>query len=251
MKVPRALDWLTARPIAHRGLHDAARGIVENTAGAVEAALAGGYGIEVDVQISADGEAMVHHDAVLGRLTEGEGRLDQLTSAELKRVKFRESKERMLSLGDLCDLVGGRGALLPELKSRFDGDSRLAERVATLLSGYNAPVAPMSFDPLQLQVLRQKAPGLPRGIVAAKYKPHPYWDQMPPRLRYNMGSLLPAVSARPQFVAYMVDNLPALAPGIARHILCLPLIAWVVRTEAERQRAARYADQIVFEGFRP
>src|SRR6185312_16975411 len=98
---------------------------------------------------------------------------------------------------------------------------------------------------------RQKAPGLPRGIVAAKYKPHPYWDQMPPRLRYNMGSLLPAVSARPQFVAYMVDNLPALAPGIARHILCLPLIAWVVRTEAERQRAARYADQIVFEGFRP
>ena len=74
-----SLDWLIARPIAHRGLHDAARGVIENTAGAVRAAIAGGYGIEVDVQVSADGEAMVHHDDVLGRLTEGEGRLDEFT----------------------------------------------------------------------------------------------------------------------------------------------------------------------------
>jgi len=251
VKVHRALDWLTAKPIAHRGLHDAALGIVENAAGAVQAALAAGYGVEVDLQISADGEAMVHHDAALGRLTEGDSRLDQLTSTELKHVKFRGSPERMLSLGDLCDLVDGRVALLPELKSRFDGDSRLAERVAALLSAYKGPVAPMSFDPLQLQVLRQKAPSLPRGIVAAKYKPHPYWDQMPPRLRYNMGSLLPAASARPQFVAYMADNLPAVAPWIARHILCLPLVTWVVRSKAEQQRAMRYADQIIFEGFRP
>jgi glycerophosphoryl diester phosphodiesterase len=249
--VRRTLDWLTAKPIAHRGLHDTANGTLENTAGAVNAALAAGYSIEVDLQISADGEAMVHHDAVLGRLNEGEGRLNQLTSAQLKRVEFRGSAERMLALGDLCDLIGGRAALLPELKSRFDGDRRLAERVAALLSGYKGPVAPMSFDPLQLQVLRQKAPRLACGIVAAKYKPHPYWDLMPPRLRYGMGSLLPAIPARPQFVAYMFDNLPALAPWIARHILCLPLIAWVVRTEAERQRAARYADQIIFEGIRP
>ena len=74
-----ALDWLTARPIAHRGLHDAAHGVIENTAGAVRAAIAAGYGIEIDLQISGDGEAMVHHDDVLGRLTEGEGRLDRLT----------------------------------------------------------------------------------------------------------------------------------------------------------------------------
>jgi glycerophosphoryl diester phosphodiesterase len=249
--VLHAYNWLTAKPIAHRGLHDAGNGIVENTAGAVQAALAAGYGVEVDLQISADGEAMVYHDAVLGRITEGESRLDQLTSAQLKRVKFRESGERMLTLAELCDLIGGRTVLLPELKSRFDGDDRLAARVAALLSGYKGPVAPMSFDPVQLQILRQKAPKLPRGIVAARYKPHPYWDQMPPRLRYGMGSLLPSAPARPQFVAYMNDNLPALAPWLARHILCLPLIAWVVRTQAQRQLAARYADQVIFEGFRP
>ena len=98
-----SLDWLIARPFAHRGLHDAALGIIENTAGAVRAAIAGDYGIEIDLQISADGEAMVHHDDVLGRLTEGDGRLDSLTAAELKRVAFRGSDERMMTLGELCD----------------------------------------------------------------------------------------------------------------------------------------------------
>jgi glycerophosphoryl diester phosphodiesterase len=249
--VTKALDWLTARPIAHRGLHDAATGIIENTAAAVRAALAAGYGIEVDLQISADGEAMVHHDAVLGRLTDGEGRLDQLTAAELKRIPFHSSPERMLTLGDLCDLVDRRGTVLLELKSRFDGDSRLPARVASLLSAYGGPVAPMSFDPMQLHVLRQKAPRLLRGIVAAQYRPHPYWDQMPPWLRYGMGSLLPALTARPSFVAYAVDNLPAFAPLFARHILRLPLMTWVVRTEGERRRAAQWADQIIFEGLRP
>jgi glycerophosphoryl diester phosphodiesterase len=248
---PIALDWLTARPIAHRGLHDSENGITENTAAAARAAIAAGYGIEVDLQVSADGEAMVHHDAELGRLTDGEGRLDQTSAAALKRVAFRGGNERMLTLGELCDLVGGRVALLPELKSRFDGDGRLPGRVATVLGGYRGPAAPMSFDPRQLQVLRQKAPRLPRGIVAAQYRPHPYWDQMPPWLRYGMGSLLPALTARPHFVAYAVDNLPALAPTLARHILRLPLLTWVVRTDIERRRAWRWADQMIFESFRP
>ena len=245
------LDWLTARPIAHRGLHDATRGLIENTAGAVRAAIDGGYGIEVDLQISADGEAFVHHDDALGRLTEGEGRLDQLSAAALRRVNFRGSDERMLTLGELCDLVGGRATLVLELKSRFDGDERLPARVAGVLAGYRGPVAPMSFDPMQLAALRRKAPSLLRGIVAAKYRPHPYWDQMPSWLRHGMGTLLPALTARPHFVAYAFDNLPAAAPAFARHVLCLPLLTWVVRDEAEHERARHFADQIIFEGFRP
>ena len=247
-----SLDWLTAKPIAHRGLHDAALGLIENTAGAARAAVAAGYGIEVDLQISADGEAMVHHDAELGRLTEGKDRLDQLSAAALKRVTFRGSDERMMTLGELCELVDGRVPMLLELKSRFDGDGGLPLRVAAVLAGYGGPVAPMSFDPMQLSWLRQKAPRLPRGIVAAKYRPHAYWDQMPMWLRYGMGSLLPAaLTARPHFVAYGFNDLPALAPWLARHVLCLPLMTWVVRSEADRQRALRSADQIIFEGFRP
>jgi glycerophosphoryl diester phosphodiesterase len=246
-----SLDWLIARPIAHRGLHDAAHGVIENTAGAVRAAIAGNYGIEVDLQSSADGEAMVHHDDVLGRLTEGDGRLDSFTAAALKRVAFRNSDERMMTLGDLCDLVGGRVTMLIELKSRFDGDGRLPARVAEVLGGYQGPAAPMSFDPAQLALLGQKNPRLVRGIIAAKYRPHPYWDLMPPWMRHGMGYLVTALTARPQFVAYAVADLPALAPLFARHVLSMPLLTWAVRTPAERQCAARWADQMIFEGFRP
>ena len=246
-----ALDWLVARPIAHRGLHDAARGVVENTAAAVQAALAAGYGLEIDVQITADGEAIVHHDDVLGRLTQGEGRLDKFTAAELRRIPFRDTLERMMTLGELCDLVGERAAMLVELKSRFDGDGRLPARVAMVLAAYRGPVAPMSFDAEQLRLLRDKAPHLPRGIVAAKYRPDPDWDRMPPWRRYGMGSLLPALTARPHFVAYAVGDLPAIGPLFARHVFGLPLLTWAVRTSRERERAARWADQIIFEGFLP
>ena len=84
----RAPDWLTARPVAHRGLHDRGRGIVENMPGAFAAAVAGNFGIETDLQLTADGEAMVHHDDVLGRLTEGSGALLDMTAAQLKQVAF-------------------------------------------------------------------------------------------------------------------------------------------------------------------
>jgi glycerophosphoryl diester phosphodiesterase len=232
--VRRSLDWL-----------------IENTASAVRAAIAANYGVEVDVQVTADGEAMVHHDDVLGRLTEGEGRLDQHTAAELKRVPFRGTDDHMMTLGDLCDLVGGRITMLIELKSRFDGDGRLPTRVAEVLGGYRGPVAPISFDPGQLTVLQQKAPELVRGIIAAKYRPHPYWDLMPAWMRLGMGYLVTALTAQPQFVAYAVADLPALAPLFARHVLGMPLLTWAVRTPSERQRAARWADQMIFEGFRP
>src|SRR6516165_5123027 len=107
-----ASDWLTARPIAHRGLHDAAHGIIENTPSAVAAAVADNYGIEVDLQLSRDGEAMVHHDDALGRLTEGSAPLVALSAAELKRVAFRATADRMMTLGDLCDLVAARVTLV-------------------------------------------------------------------------------------------------------------------------------------------
>ena len=103
-----APDWLTARPVAHRGLHDRARGIVENMPSAVTAAIAGNFAIEVDIQLSADGEAMVHHDYVLGRLTDGQGELLNLTAAQLQQVPFKDTTERMMTLGDLCDLAAGR-----------------------------------------------------------------------------------------------------------------------------------------------
>ena len=247
----RAPDWLTARPVAHRGLHDRARGIIENMPGAVTAAIAGNFSIEVDIQLSADGEAMVHHDDALGRLTEGSGALRSLTAAELKAVAFKDTSERMMSLGDLCALVAGRVALVIEVKSHFDGDRQLVRRMSQVLAGYRGPVAGMSFDPDQVVALRELMPKLVRGIVAERRYTEADWPEASPTQRRDMTHLRHALRSRPQFVAYWVNELPAVAPWIARHIFGLPLLTWTVRTPEQRQRAARHADQMIFEGFIP
>src|SRR6476619_70653 len=141
------LDWLIARPVAHRGLHDAQKGVIENTPSAFLAAIAGGYGIECDLQVSADGEAMVHHDDVLGRLTDGTGRLKTVAAAALKRVGLNTTRDRMITLGQTCD------------------------RAAEVLSGYRGRAALMSFYPEQTAALHAMAPLLPRGIVAERRYP--------------------------------------------------------------------------------
>jgi len=247
----RAPGWLTARPVAHRGLHDRARGIIENMPGAVSAAIAGNFAVEVDIQLAADGEAMVHHDDELGRLTDGTGALRSLTAAELKQIAFKDTGERMMTLGDLCDLTAGRVPLVIEVKSRFDGDRILVNRMADVLAGYRGPAAGMSFDPDQVIALRELAPKLPRGIVAERDYSEADWPEATPAQRRGMLHLGHAFRTRPHFVAYCVDDLPAAAPWIARRVFGLPLLTWTVRTPEQRQRAARHADQMIFEGFRP
>jgi glycerophosphoryl diester phosphodiesterase len=245
------LDWLTARPVAHRGLHDAAAGIIENTPSAFAAAIAGGFAIECDVQLSADGEAMVHHDDALGRLTEGSAALATQTAADLKQVPFRATADRMLDLRGLCDLVAGRVPLIVEIKSQFDGDTRLTARVASVLQTYAGPVAAMSFDPAQVAALRALAPYLPRGIVAERHYDEADWGPLPAALRRRMAHLLHLPETQPHFIAYAVNDLPALAPWLARGIFGLKLLTWTVRTPEQRQRAAKWADQVIFEGWRP
>jgi glycerophosphoryl diester phosphodiesterase len=247
----RAPDWLTARPVAHRGLHDRARGIIENMPGAAQAAVSGNFAIECDIQLTADGEAMVHHDDELGRLTEGSGALLGKSAAELKAVKFKDTSERMMSLGDLCALVNGRVPLVIEVKSHFDGDRKLVKRMAEVLSSYDGPAVGMSFDPDQVEALRELIPSRPRGIVAERHYTEADWPQASPAQRRGMTHLRHFFRTRPDFVAYWVDELPTAAPWIARNIFGCPLLTWTVRTPEQRKRAARYADQMIFEGLLP
>jgi glycerophosphoryl diester phosphodiesterase len=246
-----APSWLTARPVAHRGLHDAARGIIENMPGAAQAAVAGNFAIECDIQLTSDGEAMVHHDDELGRLTEGSGALVAKTAAELKAVSFRNTPERMMTLADLCALVAGRVPLVIEVKSHFDGDRKLVTRMAEVLKSYDGPAAGMSFDPDQVMALRELIPQRPRGIVAERYYIAEEWPDAAPAQRREMTHLSHFFRTQPDFVAYWVDELPSPAPWIARNIFGRPLLTWTVRTPAQRARAARHADQMIFEGFLP
>jgi glycerophosphoryl diester phosphodiesterase len=194
---------------------------------------------------------MVHHDDALGRLTEGSGALLDLTAAQLREVTFKETAERMMSLGDLCALVGGRVPLIIEVKSHFDGDRKLVTRMAQVLATYGGPAAGMSFDPDQVMALQALMPQLPRGIVAQREYTAADWPEATPAERRGMLHLRHAFRTRPHFVSYRVDDLPAPAPWIARNIFSCALLTWTVRTPAQRERTARHADQMTFEGFRP
>jgi glycerophosphoryl diester phosphodiesterase len=242
------LDWLVSRPVAHRGLHG--NGIVENTLAAAAAAVAAGYAIEVDLHLSADEEVVVFHDDTLDRLTTGTGPVSAHTLAQLQHVSFKSGNERIPALSELLELVGGRTPLLLELKTDRSGNAPLAGTVAALLESYAGPVAAMSFDPRLLVELRKRAPGLPRGIVAERYYRHPEY-RLSAWQRFYLGNLLHLFETKPHFVAYWVADLPATAPLLARYALGMPLLTWTVRTEAERTRARRWADQMIFEGFRP
>ncbi len=243
------LDWLTARPVAHRGLHDAANGVIENTPSAFAAAMAGNYAIECDLQLSADGEAMVFHDETLDRLTAAHGALASRNSEELKAISFKNTADRMLTLSELCELVAGRVTLLIEIKSHYDGDTRLAARTCQVLQGYAGPVAAMSFDPVLVSALRTLAPGMPRGLVAENRRPKD--SGVESGLGSAWSYLREAVRSRPHFLAWSVRNLPSAAPLIGRYVLGLPLLTWTVRSEQQRKTARRYASQMIFEGFRP
>jgi glycerophosphoryl diester phosphodiesterase len=123
--------------------------------------------------------------------------------------------------------------------------------MAEVLTSYSGPVAGMSFDPDQVVALREMLPELPRGIVAQRHYTETDWPEATPAQRTGMRHLKQALHTRPHFVAYWVNDLPAPAPWIARHIFGLPLLTWTVRTAEQRTRAGRYADQMIFEGFRP
>ena len=243
------LDWLSARTIAHRGLHGG--GLLENTLGAAVAAIAGNYGIEVDLQLCADGEVAVFHDNTLERLTNGSGPLAARTLAELKALSLRASNERIPTLQELLARVEGRTPLVLELKSQWNGDDRLAARVADVLMSYAGPVAAMSFDPDLVAALTEHAPGLPRGIVAERHFRKRDWPQLSLPRRLALGRLLHIYATKPHFIAYRVEDLPALAPLFCRHVWSMPILTWTVRSEAQRRRARWWANQVIFEGFRP
>lgn len=219
--------------------------------GAVQAAISGNFSIEVDIQLSADGEAMVHHDHALGRLTEATGPVVAKTAAELKAVKFKDTPERMMSLIDLCAIVAGRVPLVIEVKSRFDGDRKLVTRMAEVLASYQGQAVGMSFDPDQVLALREVLPSRPRGIVAQRSYEDEYWADLTPQQRDSMLYLRHGFRTQPHFVTFKVDHLPAPAPWIARNVFGCALLGWTVRTPEQRKRVGQYADQMIFEGFVP
>ncbi len=228
---------------------------MENTLGAAEGAVAHKAAIECDVQASADGEAMVFHDATLDRLTLSSGLLSQKTTQELQGISYRASPERIPTLVELLQRVAGRTPVICEIKSAFDGDMRLAERVARIAANYSGPLALKSFDPAIIAHFRGGAnpPGpqgspCPLGIVAEASYDGEYWSALSAEQKIRLANFLHYRETKPDFLSYCVDDLPNATPFLLRTLNATPVMAWTVRTQAQRQAAAQWADQIIFEG---
>lgn len=243
------LDWLTARPVAHRGLHDASKGVIENTLSAARAAIDGGYPIELDVQPDRDLEPVVFHDDTLDRLTTGSGPVSARSAVELAGVAFKGTADRIPTLRDFLEAVGDRVPVIVEVKTDWTGMSDFCRRVADVVGTYRGRTAVMSFDSGSVDAFRRMAPALPRGIVAESFREEPP-EGLAGMDRLKLRHLLHAGHTKPHFVAYYVNDLPAVAPLALRWVFGLPLLTWTVRTEPQRRRGRRWADQIIFEGFR-
>ncbi len=247
----KAPAWMTARPIAHRGLHVAANGIIENSPSAALAAISHGFGVECDVQLTSDGEAVVFHDFELERLTTATGRVDQMTAEALGRLTMRGTADTIMPLADFIGLVAGRVPLVVEIKSRFDGDLRLTRRVADIVKGSTSPLVLKSFDPEVVAALHDLTPDHARGIVAMQDYSYPDYETCSANEKRAMANLLHFMTSRPDFISWRVRDLPSAAPYLCRAALGLPVITWTVRTQEDRALATAHADQMVFEGFVP
>ncbi len=243
------------RPIAHRGLHNAKAGIIENTAPAFKAAIAKGYGIELDLRPASDATPIVFHDLELARLIDAPGRIDQYKPKDLVKLKYKTSKTKAnpLTFGELLDLVGGRVPILAEIKSEWAApDPVFLAAIADVAKRYKGPLALMSFDPAMMAGIRSLAPKIPRGIVSGIYKGDGWWlDQLDPERADRLSHLIESASAAPDFYAYHVKDLPTPVTRFVREALRLPLFTWTVRSSIDLETAHAYADAPIFEGLTP
>jgi glycerophosphoryl diester phosphodiesterase len=240
-------------PLAHRALHDRTRGRPENSRAAVAAAVAAGYGIECDVQLSADGRAMVFHDEALDRLTPETGPLRARRAADLARIPLRDGDEGIPTLAEVLALVAGKVALLIEIKDQ-DGAmgpavGELEAGVACDLAGYPGPVAAMSFNPHAVAAFGRAAPAVPRGLTTSAYRPGD-WPDLPPATCDRLRAIPDYDRIGAAFISHEACDLgrPRVAElkagGAA--ILC-----WTIRSPEAEAAARRVAHNVTFEGYLP
>jgi glycerophosphoryl diester phosphodiesterase len=243
----RDLNWLLAKPIAHRGLHDKTR--VENTESAFSAAMKHDYAIECDLQITKDGEAVVFHDDDVDRLLDAKGRVKNHNVRELKALKFKSSQDRVQTLAELLEQINGRCTLVIELKSHWDHDETLTLRALEILKNYTGPYALMSFDPEMVACIAERSPQTLRGITADRVVDS-YYQPLSLARRIAMRNFEHLPQTKPHFISYDFKALP-FSPVTEIRNAGYPVITWTIESEEQAAIARRYSDQITFQGYRP
>ncbi len=244
-------ELFLTRPIAHRALHDSDAGRPENSRAAIEAAIEAGYGIEIDLQLSRDAQAMVFHDYGLGRLTSEKGLVVERVADALGRITLLGGSEGIPTLSDVLTLVAGRKPLLIELKDQHGEmgvtDGALERAVARTLEGYDGPVALMSFNPNMVAALSELCPHLPRGLVTCGYDPED-WKGLSAETMDHLRDIPDFDRAGCSFISHHAIDLDrprvqALRAGGA------PVLCWTIRSPKEEAVARMLSDNITFEGY--
>ncbi|AJE45274.1 Glycerophosphoryl diester phosphodiesterase [Celeribacter indicus] len=251
--MPALPEPFLARPIAHRALHDGNVTRAENNLRAIDAAIAGRYGIEIDLQLSQDGVAMVFHDYALDRLTDARGPIAQRDAAALGALRFGTGEVGIPTLSEVLARVDGRAPLLIELK---DQDGAMGPKIGALeaataraLDGYGGPVALMSFNPHSVVRLADLCPGIPRGLTTGGWADEDDWP-VPAARRAELREIPDYARTGAAFISHQWTDLGRPRVGELKaqgaHILC-----WTVRSPEAERTARAVADNITFEGYRP
>lgn len=242
------------QPIAHRGLHDIRVQRAENSRAAISAAIDRGYGIEIDLQLSSDGHAMVFHDYELDRATDQSGLTNLASAAELgDAVLLNSGGETIPSLIEILALIGGQVPLLIELKDQ-DGQmgprvDRLERSTARSLLDYLGPVAVMSFNPHSVLQMANLAPKVPRGLTTGGYRVQD-WTYLPKSTCDRLRCIPDYDLTKSCFISHSSEDLkrPRVADLKARgaDVLC-----WTITSEKAEKKARKIADNVTFEGYYP
>jgi glycerophosphoryl diester phosphodiesterase len=240
-----------ARPLAHRALHDLAAGRPENSVEAIQAAIDQGYGIEVDLQLSKDGRAIVFHDYGLKRLTEQSGPIQQKTADELQTIPLIGGTHPIPTFKQVLGQVAGQVPLLVEIKDQ-DGTlgpavGRLEQAAAADLSGYTGDVAVMSFNPNSVRVFGGYAPDVPVGLTTCDFNQED-WALIPKARRERLAEIPDIKASRATFISHDARDLhsPRVAALKKRG---LPVLCWTIRSPEAEAKARQIADNVTFEEY--
>ena len=249
--MPLHSDFLT-KPLAHRGLHDRSKGRIENTMASFVAAVDHGYGIELDVQLSADGRAMVFHDDHLDRLTAESGPVNQRTSTALQEIALKGSDDHIPTLRDVLAFVDGRVPVLIEIKDQDGALGRnigpLENAVAGDLQAYKGPVAVMSFNPHAVAKVHDLAPDIAVGLVTCDFHDDPEWAPVSHEDRQSFTSIADFARVGASFISH--DRSDLTRPRVAElKSLGAAVLCWTVRSVEQEGEARRVVDNITFESY--
>ena len=228
---------------AHRGLHSRDKVVPENSLTAFRLAAEAGYGIELDVQLSKDGQVVVFHDDTLDRGCGVHGRVDERTFEELQQLRLCGTEERIPLFSQVLDVVRGRGPLIVELKNGRS-NRELCEKTYALLENYRGEACVESFNPMIVAWFRFHGKDLVRGQLAA-----PVADYVKDGFKKPVGFVLSRTLlnflARPQFIAYKIGRRP-----LTVH-LCEALGAMKAGWTSHEPRNEKGRDVVIFEFYKP